>query len=329
MVEAGRADVKRWNIAGDLTLNDALLSGGFELPPNGWTCDRAGVDHGHTVETYYDLVDLDDEPDSHTCGSGAGGQPGSWELGNDDPTLPDSDGNDVDVPGLSDFDQEMIQRQVARDIMDDLTDSQVGNIPVNLERWAAATLAPPVVSWRKLLISAIQRPLRTAAGTDDYTFSRMNRRRRHRRLIIPATHNTEPTLAVIVDTSGSISDDMNVAFVSEVAGLGRQFNLHPSKIDVIACDTKAHPPVSAQHLIRGAPLRGGGGTDLRNGLAAVEELAVAPDVVIVFTDGLTRWPTEPGAVPVVVALRRPARGPGPKDPPEWMTVVDIPSDGLA
>jgi predicted metal-dependent peptidase len=66
-------------------------------------------------------------------------------------------------------------------------------------------------------------------------------------------------------------------------------------------------------------LSGGGGTDMRVGIAAALALAQRPDVIVVLTDGLTPWPEHPVGARVIAGLI----GDGAPPTPEWMEVVPI------
>jgi predicted metal-dependent peptidase len=90
---------------------------------------------------------------------------------------------------------------------------------------------------------------------------------------------------------------------------------------VLSCDATAH---AAQRVVDARQVRlvGGGGTDLRVGLAAALELRPAPDLVVVLTDGFTPWPAARPRVPVVVGLMDPAGA-----VPEWATAVPIGGPG--
>jgi hypothetical protein len=70
-------------------------------------------------------------------------------------------------------------------------------------------------------------------------------------------------------------------------------------------------------------LAGGGGTDLRVGLAAVADLRPRVSLVLVITDGQTPWPPSPprGAAVVVALL---GGGAGAPSPPGWARAVDVP-----
>jgi predicted metal-dependent peptidase len=75
---------------------------------------------------------------------------------------------------------------------------------------------------------------------------------------------------------------------------------------------------------------GGGGTDMRVGIRAAEELRPRPDAIVVFTDGYTEWPVDRPTARLVVGLVCSAGGSAAVAHaiPEWATVVEIPIDEL-
>jgi predicted metal-dependent peptidase len=77
-----------------------------------------------------------------------------------------------------------------------------------------------------------------------------------------------------------------------------------ANVTAVGCDSEATEPVRVQSLedIRDA-LRGGGGTDMRVGLAKAAESQ--PDAIVCVTDGETPWPHEaPEGIPIIVVLTR-------------------------
>ena len=126
------------------------------------------------------------------------------------------------------------------------------------------------------------------------------------------------TVCIVGDTSGSMGDadigKIIASVLDAVEALG--------KVTAIGCDAAAYEPVEVRHVddLREA-LKGGGGTDMRVGIARAVESA--PDAIVVVTDGETPWPGEAPEVPVTIVLTR-------KDPcmdlPAWAQVVDA-ADG--
>jgi predicted metal-dependent peptidase len=128
-------------------------------------------------------------------------------------------------------------------------------------------------------------------------------------------------VAVVCDTSGSMTDDMLAASLAEVEGLLAALGL-ARKLRVLACDT-AVGPVRRVTSARQVELTGGGGTDMGAGIAAAAALRPRPAVTVVLTDGYTPWPDEPPrAMRVVVGLL----GEEPPEAPEWARAVRIPAD---
>ena len=195
----------------------------------------------------------------------------------------------------------------------------MGSVPTGLSRWSQEALKRASVPWRDVLRTAVRRPLQIAAGVDDYTFARRNRRRSSGNVLLPGTISAIPSVAVVVDTSGSIGRAELLTFISEIAGMVAQFKIHARDIPVIACDSAAYDPIGADEVLRNRELLGGGGTNMGAGLEAAAALATRPDLVVVLTDGYTPWPEHAPEFAVVVALT----GATSASTPPWTSGVQI------
>ncbi len=232
------------------------------------------------------------------CGSGAGGPPRPYEVGP----------GDEDHPPMPRAQQELVRGQVAQELI--RQGRAQGDVPAGLLRWAEELL-DPVVDWRRVLAGQIRSGVASAAGRQDFTFRFPSRRAHALRAslggaVLPAMRKPPPPrVAVVIDTSGSISGDELRAMLTEVLGIVRAIGLE-SGLTVVPCDAKAYDPILVRRAgdVAAAQLPGGGGTDMGAGIAAALRLRPAPDVVVVHTDGFTRWPTEPPhpTARVVVAL---------------------------
>lgn len=112
--------------------------------------------------------------------------------------------------------------------------------------------------------------------------------------MLPSLRRPLPRVAVIVDTSGSVSDRDLGSALSEVAGISRAVGVQGDRIAVYSCDA-AVQTVQRVCAAQEIALAGGGGTDLRKGIARASAAAPRPDVVVALTDGATPWPaTQPG-----------------------------------
>jgi predicted metal-dependent peptidase len=236
------------------------------------------------------------------CGSGAHGVKESWEL-------PD----DSDTPGLSQAEADLVRRRVAEEIVKHESSNGIGSVPGGLKRFAESILTPKI-DWQLRLGGLIQASLADTMGKTNYTWSRPSRRASVvAPAVIPSLRAKVPNAAVVVDTSGSMGDDMLSQAVGEISGILQSSG---GRATIIATDSDVHAveSVTTASLV---PLEGGGGTDMGVGLDAAGKLSPPPDIVIVITDGYTPWPTKsPLDCPVVVAT---FGDPGPS----WAETVTI------
>lgn len=290
-----------YNVASDLEINDDLLRAGITLPTGALQPSLYGLPDHEVAEWYASRLPDHLEDHHHPrCGSGAGGVVDEFELG-----------NDVEIPGLGPDQVDLIRDAVARAIAD-----HGAGVPGGLERWANARLQS-AVPWPLLLTAAARRALPRGAGHQRHTWSRP-RRHNPTVAILPSLRNVPAHIAVIVDSSGSMSAHHLDQAVSDIAVLRTIPTVE--RLTVVSCDTVA---VQISVPRAGAPvaLIGGGGTSLEAGLAHVAGLRHRADLVVVITDGLTDWPTAaPSRLAHVVALI-PEGGPSG---PDWMTTVTRP-----
>ncbi|MFB7339968.1 VWA-like domain-containing protein [Streptomyces hydrogenans] len=314
----GEAERLRLNIAGDFEINDDVYGEGLPRPAGALRPEMLELAPGLLMEDYVRAVRI--TPNSPAmawldCGSGADGRDRDWELG--------PGGAD----GLTPQERAAVVHRVAQGIK-----GRAGSAPEAWERWAEEVCHPPQ-PWRELLGAAIAAAVAAGAG-GDYSHRRPSRRAAALPgVVLPSLRRTPPHIAVVIDTSGSVSDTELGSALLEVAALTRAVGGRRDLVSVIACDAAAH---SAQRLCAGAavPLLGGGGTDLRAGFARALRLAPRPDVLVVFTDGQTPWPESAPPCRTIVGLfpRPPAsdsedEGEEEDDhllrPPAWARVVEI------
>ncbi|MGQ4272227.1 vWA domain-containing protein [Nocardiopsis changdeensis] len=314
---AGPGDpaARRWNRAADAEVNDDLEAAGLEAPAGVVSPRALGLPPGRLAEEYLSEIEVLDEAQARggrpvaalvDCGRSADGLARSYEL-----------------PGggaLSDVERAVLEAALARDIV--ARAAARSDVPGGWERWARERMRP-AVDWRARLGAVLRRGVYHGVGRVDFTYRRPARRQGppgpHGRVLLPATAAPAPDVAVVVDTSGSVGDAVLRLLVSEVAGVleracGRR------RLRVICCDRHAHP-VQTVRRVEEVRLVGGGGTDLREGIAAAAGLR--PDLVLVLTDGDTPWPDAPPRMPVVVGL---VGGDAAPEPPAWAHVVPLPGD---
>lgn len=293
-------DRYRWNLAGDAEINDDLVAAGIRLPGSPILPRTLRQRDGLMAEEYYEHAP---ESSPCNCGSGAGGLGGEHEEGSPS----------EEAPGLTRTQGDLVRTTCAQEIAEAARSR--GDVPGGWRRWADERLTPQV-DWRSVLASQVRRAVSSAAGAVDYSWARPSRRPVHG-VVLPSLRRPVPTVAVVVDTSGSVSDHMLAQALAEIDGALTSSGTRRNNVTVLSCDAG----VAAVNRIRSArdvQLVGGGGTDMRVGMERALQLRPAPDVVIVLTDGLTPWPSEPPRAKVVVGLLDDCR----TSPPSWARVVE-------
>jgi predicted metal-dependent peptidase len=246
-------------------------------------------------------------PGAGRCGSCATGRQEPWEEG------PPGEGI---APGVARAEAELIRRDVARAIRE--ASQSRGDVPGHWRRWAEEKLRPKV-DWRRELAAAVRHALADTAGAADYTYRRPSRRQGQAgngRVVLPALRWPVPEVAVVVDTSGSMSDAQLARALAEVRGVLRAAGLRQG-VTVLTVDAAVR---TCQRVFdaRQVVLAGGGGTDMGAGLESALRLRPRPQVVVVLTDGYTPWPdAPPRGARVVVGLL------GGGEAPAWARAVKI------
>jgi predicted metal-dependent peptidase len=305
-------DSRQWLTAADAEINDDLIPAGLELPGNPVLPRHFGADDGRLAEEYFALLERRDAGTDKQgpaaswldCGSGADGLPrASDRPGGLDPWLAD-----------------LLRRQVAEEVVRHA--KQAGTVPAGLLRWARDVLAPRV-DWRRLLAAELRRAVADVAGAADYSYRRPSRRAAAvSGVVLPALRRPVPELAVVCDTSGSMSEDLLAMALAEVEGLLRALGL-ARQLRVLACDAAAAPAQRVSSA-RQVTLTGGGGTNMGAGLEAAYALRPRPAVTVVLTDGYTPWPdAAPKGMRVVAGLL----GDDAPEAPGWARAVRVPFPG--
>jgi predicted metal-dependent peptidase len=173
-----------------------------------------------------------------------------------------------------------------------------GDIPDYLVRWANDKLSPKV-NWRREIATAIRNAVAQVAGAVDYTYSKPSKRQGNSKIILPVLRQPVPDVAVVVDTSGSISDDMLSQALAEVSGVLKSCGSRG--VSVLAVDADVHIAKKVFD-VKQLTLAGGGGTDMGVGIQAAMKLKPRPHIIIVLTDGYTPWPDIPPKAKVIVGL---------------------------
>ena len=221
--------------------------------------------------------------------------------------------------GLSRWQADLLRRLVAQEVI--AHGKQAGTVPAGLLRWAEEVLSPKV-NWRAVLAAELRRAIAEVSGAVDYSYRRPSRRSAVAGpAVLPALRRPVPEVAVVCDTSGSMTEDLLAMVLAEVEGLLRALGL-ARQVRVLACDT-AVASVQRVSSARQVQLVGGGGTDMGAGIGAAAALRPRPAVTVVLTDGYTPWPEQaPKGMRVVVGLI----GDMAPEAPSWTRSVRVPAD---
>jgi predicted metal-dependent peptidase len=301
-----------WIRAADAEINDDLVPAGLELPGRPVLPRDLRAEDGLLAEQYFAGIrrQAARAAESHArsgpwldCGSGADGipRPGQGQG---------SEG------GLPRWQADLLRRQVAQDVI--AHGKQPGTVPAGLLRWAEEILTPKV-NWRAVLAAELRRAVAEVSGAVDYSYRRPSRRSAVAGpVVLPALRRPVPEVAVVCDTSGSMTEDLLAMVLAEVEGLLRALGL-ARQVRVLACDT-AVAPAQRVSSARQVELIGGGGTDMGAGIGAAAALRPRPAVTVVLTDGYTPWPAAaPKGMRVVVGLL----GEGAPEAPPWTRSVRV------
>ncbi len=194
--------------------------------------------------------------------------------------------------GINEMEKELMKRKIANDMKEY---KRIGKLPGHWERWADEVLKPKI-DWRRELQKLLKGSIENAMGKMDYTYSKRNRRYCDHDVVLPGYKGYLPRIAVVIDTSGSMTNgDISLA-IGEVYGILKTMN---AKITVISCDAAVHNVQKIKNIDE-IKLIGGGGTNMAVGIT--EALNHKPDLIVVITDGYTPWPDEEIDCKVIAVL---------------------------
>lgn len=320
-----------WNLACDCAINDdierATRADGGSLGltavalPAPLLPSTLGLRTGGIEEEYFD--DLTSKTDAvhlvlpATCGGGSGVGPG------DDPLSQAADALGIRglVPGAA-----LVLREQVRSDTDAPGARSLGG-HAGIQGRGVDLVGYAALPWRLMLRRLVRAAARPSSGWHDLTYSRVDRRAgMDDAFIRPGLRSRDFTVAVVVDTSASMSPDDLGRALSELEGVLRA--QRRSRVVVYACDAAVTrlPDVgtAAEFALH---LRGGGGTDMAAAIEVAADPSARrdrPDLVIVMTDGWTPWPVKPARCTVLAVLLESIASPSPPAmPPDFVESVRL------
>jgi predicted metal-dependent peptidase len=321
---AGGKNLDTWGQATDMAINASLLQSGIELPefalkppqdhyddaaeelyslldtgeitpPKGYNPEKATAGCQPSKSDPGDGDSKGDEDEEKSQGGGSGGE-GDQES--------DGEGEGSGGGGDSDEDGEGDQDGQGSGSGDSGEEDRVwGEMVAQCAHASRGTGAAKVMArvfapkpsktrWERLLMSTAQRAS-ARAGRDQQTFKRVNRRSEE--IIFPGWESKRPSIAAIIDSSGSVSDEMlrsaltSVKACAKVSGVKIFLVLHAW--DVYFADW-IKPETTVEEISKLCSDRGG-----TNANPAFEALAAAKgkfDSAVYLTDGeVGQYPDKP------------------------------------
>ena len=302
LTRIGQRDLQDYNRAGDYVINLLLKQAGYSIPKMALLDEKFA---GKTTEEVYDLIRKNQESSGNkqkplpmaditppAPGSNPSTNPG-------DPAIPPSPmvGPGSPAPQATPEQIQQVEQQITDILVKASTRSRMmgdapgtvpGDVAVMLDK-----LLNPKLPWnvllQKFLFDQVKR---------DFSYRKLNRRFFPDYLLPSQCSEGLETLAVAVDTSGSVEQAQFNAFISEMTYIKQV--LQPEQMQVLDFDTQIKqirtlgPGETPQTLT----FKGRGGTRIGPLLAWAKE--TCPKVLVVFSDGEFDIPadSDPGC-PVV------------------------------
>jgi predicted metal-dependent peptidase len=274
----GDRDPQLWNIANDFCVNGDLVKHNVGEKITSVPCLYDRKYDGMSSEEVYDQlyekatkIDigslLDQMIDEHLDGDGDG----------------DGDEEGKGRPRLSAEDKQAIKDEIKEAMLAAAaTVDGAGNLPAGVKR-LIQQLTEPQMNWREILRMNLESTIKA-----DYTWMRASRKGWHMDAVMPGQKPDEMIdVAVMLDASGSISQDMLRDFLSEIQGIMDSFPSY--KIHVVTFDTDCYNPAQydSDNLdsMIDYEVSGGGGTDFDCIFTYLKDQEITPRRLIVFTDG--------------------------------------------
>ncbi|HET9909515.1 MAG TPA: VWA-like domain-containing protein [Anaerolineales bacterium] len=273
-------DAKRWNIAADIVVNGILTREGFNLPADSvqdQTLER------FSVEEVYDL--LEKSPwDKKGFALGSPDLLTQDGMGNEQNSMPGALGQEqmraTDAHWRNAFEQASVMAETLLH----------GSLPASIQR-ELQTLKGGQLNWRHYLWRYLVRT--------PIDFGEFDRRFVGKGLYLETLEGETVSVAVAVDTSGSINDEQIQLFLSEVLSI---LLAYPQlNCQLYYADAVLHGPYELTPYASFPSPVGGGGTDFRPFFTklAQDHSPWVTTVAVYLTDGYGFFPSEPPSFPVL------------------------------
>lgn len=319
-----------FNIAADCLINESILKQRWmALPEYGWTLTKVLADHTawckqigkpapkHPPLDKWSVEDLyrflarwrEQAIEALVACLGESGEGETLDLA----TPPGGNGQDRqdEEAGESggktrELDRQAQQRREEREAEEELARTwnhrlrraMAGDRPGGLMRSLEGDFPTVTTPWEKILRSQV---LKAFSPRSEINTARPSRRWvstsacGYTTSFEPAVIHTQPVprIAVMADTSGSMSGDILKRVAAEIEAIGKRTK---AEIYVIVCDAEVHEVVKIAagglgNVLSKIEFKGGGGTDFRPAFEVAKK--IKPSVAVYLTDLMGTFPTKP------------------------------------
>ena len=309
----------RWDVACEYSINPVLVKDG--LPPPPATIVIAAYE-GMTAEEIYPFIE-DDDSDDQDAENSKSGQDSDPSKGGSQKGDEQREGGEGQTPQNKDprsggdsqsEQQEELQGTRGAAQPEPLTASELDALSTQWQqRMAGAALQAqqagklggamarlvgellqPKLPWRMLLARYM-----TQLARDDYSYARPSRREGE--MIMPSLRSSQANIMVVLDTSGSVTNEELNEFLAEINTLKAQLR---ASITLHACDTELSKDgpwffEAWEEFKLPKEFHGGGGTDFRPIFDWIKLHGISPDMLLYFTDAKGEFPAIEPSYPVI------------------------------
>ena len=150
---------------------------------------------------------------------------------------------------------------------------------------------PAQIPWEQKLRSLVRDAVERRSGYDDTTFAVPNRRQwglwdAGYEVCLPSGVSPIPEVFCVIDTSGSMTDDILQTILVEIKQVCLAVN---APVKAVCVDDRCYEVQKIEECSI-TSISGGGGTDMRLCIELARTQKPVPSVCIVLTDGYTPWP---------------------------------------
>ncbi|WP_198650190.1 vWA domain-containing protein [Oceanimonas marisflavi] len=297
-------------LAVDHVVNNIILAEDGAIEGIDWVCDSQ-YRNWSVEQVYKDLLlqqqqheqgraGADNDDGGGCCDTNTGSGGNSDSLTRDNPSLQSNDVIANDDPGAEVETRVRVSKAIA-------VGKAMGKGVSPAVRELVSQLITPKANWKEELADWCKQTSR-----DDYSFTRPNRRFLWCGIKLPGMYSptgSMAALAVVLDSSGSVSCDEVLRYLSEIACAANDCNPTELYVAIVTTEVEAEfhltPPFDFAPVAKAVT---SGGSDMTAGLRWAESLPVDVNGVVVFTDGYTPY-GHPPELPVLWAMTTKQRAP--------------------